>query len=149
MTRIVEMHAGGSRLADATVTEDSKTGIARWDWLPGSQSRYSLFCVPITEAVAGPDAPGATHLVGLLIPKGTMYPMVSGKPGGLHATYIVEKLMPWAGKGTNDGERNEDVAFVTLLVAAALGRTPIGIETDWLASALGQEARLREGAAKP
>jgi hypothetical protein len=146
VTRVVEMHAGGSRLADALVTQDSRTGVAKWEWSPGSQSRYSLWVVPIPPPMAWPDAPGATHLVGLLIPRGAMYPMIAGKSGGLHARYVVEKLMPWAGRGTNDGHLNEDVAFVTLLVAAALERVAIGIETDWLASALGQEASVREKA---
>lgn len=137
MKRVVEMLVAGTKMADAVVDEDEATGVQRWEWAPKDHARYVILCAPIPLRLAIPDG-GGTRLVALLVPRGSAYPMRGDMNGGvLHANYVREKFMPWIEKKTwDDAPGNEDVSFVTMLVARILDRTPAGVNLDWIESAV-------------
>jgi len=139
--RVVEMLAGGSKMADAVVDEDAATGAQRWEWAPKIHARYVMLSVPIPPELAAPDG-GGTHLVGLIVPRGGAYPMRADLHGQiLHENYVREKLLPWIDVKTwEDAPGNEDVSFVTMLAARILGRTPAGVTLHWIESAVGDPA---------
>lgn len=141
MKRVVEMLVAGTKMADAVVDEDEATGVQRWEWAPKLHARYVVLCAPIPPWLTIPDG-GGTRLVALIVPHGSAYPMRGDMGGGiLHSNYVREKFMPWIGKRTWDGAPgNEDVSFVTMLVARILDRTPAGVNLDWIESAVGNPA---------